>query len=68
MKALIRKHLPRALVFGIAMSTIVFFRGDATTAFPPIRAELLRLFRIYSLVYLAVNAAVDWIRGRRKKD
>ena len=68
MKELIGKHLPRALIFGIAMSTIGFFRGAATTTFPPLWVELLRLFLIYSSVYLAVNVLVDWIHSKQKKD
>lgn len=68
MRDLISKHLGKSIAFGIIMAIIGFFRGDTVLTFPPIWLDLLRLFLIYSVAFLAVNVLFDWIHEKLKKD
>ena len=67
MKDLIGKHLFKSIAFGIIMTIIGFFRGDTVLTFPPIWLDLLRLFLIYSVIFLAVFVLCDWIAGKLKR-
>ncbi len=67
MKDLIGKHLFKAIAFGVIMTIIGFFRGDTVLTFPPIWLDLLRLFLIYSVTFLAVFVLSDWIAEKLKR-
>jgi len=64
----IRKHLGKSIAFGIIMTIIGFFRGDTVFTFPPVWLDLLKLFLIYSVTFLAVNVLADWMHGKPNKD
>ena len=68
MRDLITKHLGKSIAFGTIMTIIGFFRGDAVLTFPPVWLDLIRLFLIDSVAFLAVNMLFDWIYGKIKKD
>ena len=64
---LIKKHLGKAIIFGIIMTVIGFFRGSTVFTFPPIWLDLLKLFFIYAVVFLVVCVLSDWIYEKTKK-
>ena len=68
MKALLAKHLFKSIAFGIIMTMIGFFSGNTVFTFPPLWSELIKLFLIYSVTFFIVNALVDWIHERLRKD
>lgn len=61
---LVKKHIVKAILFGIVMTIIGFFRG--WTIFPLVLLNLFSNFCIYSAVYLVVYVLSDWIYGRIK--
>lgn len=73
MKQRINRYLPRSLCFGIVMTIIGFFNGkirysfDDSLSFPPVWVQLLRLFAIYALVFLAGSILCDYIISKVKK-
>jgi len=64
---LIEKHLPKSVAFGIIMAVVGFFRGETVMTFPPIWSDLIKLFLIYALSFLAVNVLGDWIYTKLKR-
>jgi hypothetical protein len=72
-KELLGKYLIRAVIFGLIMTVIGFFRGgiryplEETETFLPIWLQLLRLFAIYAAAFLAVNVLADLITHGKKK-
>lgn len=67
MRYLIEKHLGKAILFGIIMTAIGFFRGDTVLTFPPVWLDLLRLFLIYAGSFLAVFVSADWVHEKWKR-
>ena len=65
---LIKKYMVKAILFGIIMTVIGFFRGWTVFSFPPIWLDLLKIFLIYAAVFLVVFVLSDWISGKIKKD
>lgn len=68
MKELIEKYPAKSVAFGVVMAVIGFFRGETVLTFPPVWPDLLKLFLIYAISFLAVNVLGDWIYTKLKRE